>query len=81
MRAEPFQSALKIRPVEVTYDLMFDPQRKQYSFCFTCEHCAHFDDRTDTCLHGFPSSMHRLTYYEAVPKPPTILFCKDFDFV
>ncbi|MCP4680495.1 MAG: hypothetical protein GY854_34435 [Deltaproteobacteria bacterium] len=65
--------------MEVAYDTDFDSQRERYHFCFTCEHCAHFDDETGDCLHGFPSHMHRLTYYLAEPKPLTILFCKDFD--
>jgi hypothetical protein len=65
--------------MEVTYDNRFEEQRERYRFCFTCEHCAHFDADTDVCLHGFPNEMHRLAYYTATPSPPTILFCKDFD--
>ena len=65
--------------MEVKYSSEFDEQRQQYGFCFTCEHCAHFDDETEACLHGFPNKMHRLGYYRTEPRPRTILFCKDFD--
>ncbi len=65
--------------MEVIYSKAFDEQRLRYAFCFTCEHCAHFDDKTNECLHGFPNKMHRLDFYEKAPRPKTILFCKDFD--
>ncbi len=65
--------------MEVTYNQNFESERERYSFCFTCEQCAHFDENAETCLHGYPCHMHRLMYYKTVPKPPTILFCKDFD--
>jgi hypothetical protein len=65
--------------MEVAFDATFDEQRKRFSFCFTCEHCAHFDTDSGECLHGFPNHMHRLSYYEHTPPPRTILFCKDFD--
>ena len=67
--------------MEVALDSSFDEQRKRYSFCFTCEHCVHFDSDLEVCLHGFPNDMHRLSYYEQTPRPLTILFCKDFDLV
>ncbi|MDJ0761898.1 MAG: hypothetical protein QNJ97_02825 [Myxococcota bacterium] len=57
----------------------FDVERRLFAFCFTCEHCAHFDDRLLICIHGFPNRQHRLSYYEATPRPPEIVFCKDFD--
>ena len=65
--------------MEVKFSPEFEAQRVRFDFCFTCEHCAHFDDETDECLHGFPNQMHRLGYYESTPRPETILFCKDFD--
>ena len=65
--------------MEVPYESLFDKQVEEFSFCFTCEKCAHFDDGEDTCLHGFPNRMHHLSYYKTTPRPPTILFCKDFD--
>ena len=65
--------------MEVAYNLEFERQRERFTFCFTCEHCAHFDDDGETCLHGFPCEMHRLRFYEKDPPPATILFCKDFD--
>lgn len=65
--------------MEVAYSVTFDEQRKRYAFCFTCEHCAYFDDVRDTCLHEFPNAMHRLALYRNEPRPRTILFCKEFD--
>lgn len=65
--------------MEVKYSTAFDEQQDRYGFCFTCEHCAHFDDTTGECIHGFPNKMHRLGYYQTTPRPHTILFCKDFD--
>jgi hypothetical protein len=65
--------------MEVKFSPDFEAQCERFGFCFTCEHCAHFDDETGECLHGFPNGMHRLAYYTAPKKPATILFCKDFD--
>jgi len=65
--------------VEVGYDLRFEAQAREYSFRFTCEHCAHFDERTGRCVHGFPDAPHRSARYEGPDKPRAILFCKDFD--
>ena len=65
--------------MEVAYKTTFEDQMRRFAFRFTCDHCVHFDDRTGDCLHGFPNQMHKLAYYQATPKPKTILFCKDFD--
>jgi len=65
--------------LEVIYNAHFDRQRRTFRFCFTCEDCAHFDEKKVVCLHGFPCGMHRSRYYDTEPKPKTILFCKDFD--
>jgi hypothetical protein len=65
--------------MEVRFLPGFDAQRRAYSFCFTCETCAHFDDREGSCVHGFPNAFHRLAHYEAETRPAVIVFCKDFD--
>ncbi len=65
--------------MEVSYSSSFEDQRRRYSFCFTCDHCAHYDDECGVCLHGYPNELHVLAYYVADEKPGTILFCKDFD--
>jgi hypothetical protein len=65
--------------MEVVWKPGFDEQRRRFAFRFTCEHCAHFDDLTDECLHGYPNQMHRLTLYEREPRPREIMFCKEFD--
>jgi hypothetical protein len=67
--------------MEVRFDPEFDAQRSAYSFRFTCEDCAHFDERGGDCLHGFPNRLHRLARYEGSPRPDVIVFCKDFDLV
>jgi hypothetical protein len=67
--------------MEVRFHPGFDAQRSAYSFRFTCEDCAHFDERDGTCLHGFPNRLHRLARYEGSPRPDVIVFCKDFDLV
>jgi hypothetical protein len=66
--------------MEVRFTPAFDAQRREYSFCFTCETCAHFDDGDGTCLHGFPNRLHRLATYDSEPRPEAIVFCKDYDF-
>lgn len=65
--------------MEVSYTDAFERQRVKYSFRFTCDHCAHYDEERRVCLHGFPNEMHVLDLYLADEKPATILFCKDFD--
>ena len=66
-------------PMEVAYEPSFDEQRRRYRLRFTCEHCVHFIPETGACGLGFPNEMHRLGHYEEDPRPPTILFCKEFD--
>jgi hypothetical protein len=65
--------------MEVVRGPEFDEERERLSFRFTCEDCAHFDDRRGSCLHGFPNALHRLDRYLREPRPATIVFCKDFD--
>ena len=65
--------------MEVPFDSIFDKQKKQYNFCFTCEDCVHFDGNTDECIHEFPNQMHRIQRYTVFPRPRAVLFCKDFD--
>ena len=65
--------------MEVLYTKKFDRQRVEFAFKFTCEHCAHFDEKSSSCLHEFPNEEHRLDYYTASERPHSILFCKDFD--
>ena len=65
--------------MQVRLDTLFDRQREQYGFCFTCEDCVHYDGDTETCIHEFPNQMHRLSRYTVSPRPEYILFCKDFD--
>ena len=65
--------------MEVAFDERFASQAEEYSLRFTCEHCAHFDEASGVCIHGFPNGFHRWSHYFGGDPPPTILFCKDFD--
>ena len=65
--------------MEVVFRPEFDTQRRAYAFRFACEHCAHFDERDGSCIHGFPNGPHRLAYYARAQRPEVIVFCKDFD--
>jgi hypothetical protein len=65
--------------MEVRFRPEFDAQRVAYGFRFTCEECAHFDERSGACVHGFPNELHRRARYERSPRPDAIVFCKDFD--
>jgi len=65
--------------MEVRFSPEFDAQRCAFSFRFTCEDCAHFDERDGICVHEFPNHFHRLARYEGEARPEVIVFCKDFD--
>ena len=65
--------------MRVDFDERFVEQRERYGFLHTCEHCAHFDEVTGECLHGFPNEEHRMAFYDPADPPSYILFCKDFD--
>ena len=55
----------------------FRDERARYRLRFTCEHCTLFDDRNETCAHGFPTAEHRDAHYED-PQAP-LVFCKHFE--
>ncbi len=65
--------------MDVPFNNKFDEQRKIFGFRFTCEHCTYFDDSEQSCSHGFPNGVHRLSHYDGPAKPETIIFCKEFD--
>ena len=65
--------------MEVPFDDAFDEQRTRFALRFTCEHCAHYDETSGACAHGFPNRVHCLSHYTGTPRPETIVFCKDFD--
>jgi len=65
--------------MEVPFTKKFEEQKKQFSFCFTCETCAHYDAKNDECLHEYPNQMHKMEHYQSNPRPVSILFCKDYD--
>jgi hypothetical protein len=50
---------------------------ERHALRFTCEDCALYDPERDLCVHGFPTTEHRLGYYEDPGAP--IVFCKDFE--
>jgi len=63
--------------VKIPQDERFREQRSRYRLRFTCEHCALFDDRNETCAHGFPTAEHREAHYE--DPQAALVFCKHFE--
>jgi hypothetical protein len=63
--------------MKLEQDAVFLAQREQFQLRFTCENCALFDDRAETCAHGYPTGEHRDAHYRD-PKH-LIVFCKHFE--
>ena len=58
-------------------DERFERERRDFALRFTCEDCVHQDADTGECVHMYPNSEHRLSYYDSPGE--WLLFCKDFD--
>ncbi len=41
---------------------------------FRCDDCAHFDREASSCVHGYPTEVHRRTL-----DAEEIVFCKEFE--
>jgi hypothetical protein len=63
--------------VKIEQDERFRTERERYRLRFNCEHGTLFDDVTERCAHGYPTTEHRLARYED-PRA-TIVFCKHFE--
>ena len=62
---------MRIRP-----DARFVEERARFALRFCCEDCGQFDPPREACVHGYPTSDHRLVRYE--DRAAEIVFCKDF---
>jgi hypothetical protein len=63
--------------LKLEQDERFRSQRERLALRFTCEDCALFDPDHERCSHGFPTTEHRLAFYEDPLAP--LVFCKDFE--
>lgn len=63
--------------MKLPQDAHFREQAKKYRLRFTCEKCALFDDVTEKCAHGYPTSEHRDAHYEN--ESALLVFCKHFE--
>ena len=63
--------------MKIPQDARFREQRSRYRLRFTCEQCALFDDRAETCAHGYPTREHRDAHYE--DEDALLVFCKHFE--
>ena len=63
--------------MKIEQDERFREERDRFALRFTCEHCTLFDDRAETCAHGYPTTEHRLKRYE--DKKALVVFCKHFE--
>jgi len=63
--------------VKIPQDERFREQRRRYRLQFTCERCALFDERAETCAHGYPTREHRDAHYE--DDNALLVFCKHFE--
>jgi hypothetical protein len=57
-------------------DDTFRREAEHFQLRWSCESCAHFEEETGACSHGFPNSAHRLRDLEGQRE---LVFCKDFE--
>jgi hypothetical protein len=63
--------------VKIPQDERFRLERARFHLRFTCEHCTLFDEKAETCAHGYPTTEHREARY-ADPNA-SVVFCKHFE--
>jgi hypothetical protein len=63
--------------MKIQQDELFREQCQRYQLRFTCEHCSLFDDRNETCAHGYPTAEHRDAHYR--DHKALVVFCKHFE--
>ncbi len=51
-------------------------EARELRFCFTCEHCAHFEAEGGGCGNGYPNWEHRGVRLEEAQE---LSFCKEFE--
>ena len=55
-------------------DLLLLEEAARFGLRFACEDCAHFEEVSALCNHGYPSEPRR-----ADLQNETIVFCKEFE--
>jgi hypothetical protein len=63
--------------MKIEQDEKFREQRERFRLRFTCEHCSLFDERKESCAHGYPTSEHRDAHYR--DPNARVVFCKHFE--
>jgi hypothetical protein len=63
--------------MKIEQDARFREQRERFRLRFNCEHCSLFDERKETCAHGYPTTEHREAYYR--DETVRLVFCKHFE--
>ena len=63
--------------MKLPQDARFREQAEKFRLRFTCEHCALFDERRETCAHGYPTAEHRDAHY--ADPDALLVFCKHFE--
>lgn len=57
----------------------FDAEAERFGLRFTCEECAHFDARRESCGHEWPVALHRRSRYQPPSPVEDVVFCKEFE--
>lgn len=55
----------------------FFDERSKYTLVYTCEHCAHFNVKRLSCVHGYPVDDHLFPSVEQ--DDGELVFCKEFE--
>lgn len=63
--------------MKIEQDDQFRAEHEAFSLKFTCENCTLFDERTESCAHGFPTEEHRAARY--TDARALVVFCKEFE--
>lgn len=56
-------------------DARLREEGERFRLVFTCDHCAHFEPNSGTCVNGYPNVAHR----RKLDAAETLEFCKEFE--
>jgi hypothetical protein len=51
-------------------------EAQELALRFGCEHCAHFAEETESCVHGYPNEAHLAV---SLSTSDRVTFCKEFE--
>ena len=57
-------------------DPSFRGEAERFNLRFSCEDCAHYDERSEACSNGYPNAAHRAPVLETARE---LEFCKQFE--